>query len=161
MSKSDRRNAMASQSASGKRRNQPHIGWREWVTLKDLGLPAIKAKIDTGARTSALHAFRIEPFRRGDENYVRFFVHPVQRRRKPEIACEARVIERRTVTSSTGHRETRYVIETTAVLGTLEMPIEITLTNRDQMGFRMLVGREAIKRRFLVDPARSFMLGKL
>jgi hypothetical protein len=143
-----------------RRKHLPLVGWREWVTLDELGLPPIKAKIDTGARTSALHAFRLESFVRDNEEFVRFFVHPIQRRRKPEIACEARVIERRQITSSTGHREMRYVIETMARIGDVKIPIEITLTNRDEMGFRMLIGREAVKRRFLVDPSASFMLGK-
>lgn len=124
--------------------------------MPDLGVPPIKAKIDTGARTSALHAFRIRPFDKDGELHVEFFVHPVQHRRKPEVRCEARVLERRKVTSSTGHSEWRYVIRTAAELGQRRLTIELTLANRDELGFRMLIGREAMRGKFVVDPGRSY-----
>lgn len=141
--------------------DKPVIGWREWVGLPDLGVPPIKAKIDTGARTSTLHAFRIHPFDKDGVPYVAFFVHPVQHRRRPEVRCEAPVLERRKVTSSTGHSEMRYVIETTAELGGKSLTIELTLTNRSELGFRMLIGREAMRGTFVVDPGRSYCMRRL
>ncbi len=134
------------------------IGWREWVALPDLGVDRIKVKIDTGARTSAIHAFDIKPFERNGEKYVSFLLHPVQHHRKPVVACEARVVDERSVTSSNGEREQRYVVETGVKLGDQTWPIEMTLTNRDEMGFRMLLGRRAVRRRFVVDPGSSFKL---
>lgn len=120
------------------------IGWREWLALPGLGLPAIKAKIDTGARTSALHAWKIEPFSEGGAPWVRFHMHPVQRRTDISIACLAPVVDRRMVRDSGGHAERRYVIESEVELGGQRWAIEITLTDRDTMRFRMLLGRQAI-----------------
>ena len=126
--------------------------------MPELGVDKVKAKIDTGARTSAIHAFEIRPFDRDGERRVRFSLHPVQHRREPVVYCEAPVVDERTVTSSNGKQEHRYVIETTLKLGEASWPIEMTLTNRDEMGFRMLLGRAALRRRFVVDPGSSFKL---
>jgi len=137
---------------------KPTVGWREWVCLPSLGIEQIKVKIDTGARTSVLHAFDVKAFKRRGKRFVRFYVHPAQRRRNPEVLCEAPIVDERVVTSSSGKQEYRYVIQTPLRIGDLEWPIEITLTNRDEMGFRMLLGRQAIRRRLIVDPGTSFDL---
>lgn len=134
------------------------LGWREWVSLPQLGIDQVKAKVDTGARTSSLHAFSVEEFNRDGQSYVRFGIHPFQKRVDIEIMCEALVSDQRRVTDSGGHSELRYVIETTVKLGQSAWPIEITLTNRDSMGFRMLLGRTALRKRYLVDPAGSYLV---
>ena len=137
------------------------IGWREWVALPDLNLPALKAKVDTGARTSALHAFLIEPYHKDGIDMLRFLIHPIQLNDKLEIECHAPVFDFREVTDSGGHREMRYVIQSQVVIGEIAFPIEMTLTNRDTMRFRMLLGRRAMEDRFLVDPGASYVNGKL
>jgi ribosomal protein S6--L-glutamate ligase len=137
------------------------LGWEEWVALPTLGLLAVKAKVDTGARTSALHAFFVEPFGSRRSPKVRFGVHPIPRRADVEIVCTAQVIDQRSVTSSNGERETRYVISAPIRIGDREWPIEITLTNRDAMSYRMLLGRQAIGSGILVDPAASFRQPRL
>jgi len=134
------------------------VGWREWVALPDLGVDLIKTKVDTGARTSALHAFHIETLKRKGQDWVRFAVHPIQGDDDVVRVCTSRVHDSRVVTNSGGLSERRWVIETTIALGDESWPIELTLTNRDEMGFRMLIGRTAIKGRFLVDPGRSFCM---
>lgn len=136
------------------------IGWREWVSLPDLGIKRIKAKIDTGARTSALHAFSLHAFKRKGVRKVRFSIHPMQRNLKKVVSCEADIIDQRIVCDSGGHRQRRYVIRTTLALGTESWPIELTLTNRDPMLFRMLLGRNALNNRFLILPTASYLLGK-
>lgn len=135
------------------------IGWREWAGLPELNVDAIKAKIDTGARTSALHAFRIEPYWRDGEVWVRFELAPMQRSQATRVPCEARAIDQRAVRNSSGGVDQRYVIKTMLRLGEACWPIELTLANRDQMGFRMLLGRTALKGRTVIEPGRSFLLG--
>ncbi len=132
------------------------LGWEEWLSLPDLGLPAIKAKIDTGARTSSLHAFLIETFGPADKPRVRFAVHPVPGRDDIQVSCVADIVDRREVTSSNGESELRYVIRTTARMGDRSWQIELTLANRETMAYRMLLGRQAIQEGMLVDPAGSF-----
>jgi hypothetical protein len=136
------------------------VGWREWAALPDLGIPAIKVKLDTGARSSALHAFDIVRHEDDAGAWVEFGVHPLQRDRCTTVVCRARLIEDRWVRSSTGRRTFRPVIETSLLLGGQQWTIEVTLVRRDLMGFRMLVGREALRRRLVVDPGRSYLAGE-
>lgn len=140
--------------------DKPVLGWREWVGLPALGITALKAKVDTGARTSALHAFRVESFEEQGRQRVRFAIHPLQKRTDLVIECVADVLERRSVTDSGGHREMRYVIETPVRIGTREFPIELTLTDRDSMKFRMLLGRSALQDMYIIDPGRSYLMGR-
>lgn len=134
----------------------PVIGWREWLALPDLGVARIKAKVDTGARSSALHAFDVRRFHRRGRQMVRFKVHPLQRDAVQAIDAEAELIEERLVRSSSGRQELRPVIRATVELMGQTWAIELTLADRDVMGFRMLLGRQAIRGRFVVDPGRSF-----
>ena len=136
------------------------IGWKEWLALPDLGIPALKAKIDTGARTSALHTFCIEEFTVKEQLMVRFGIHPLRKQNNIELFCKAPVFDRRLVKDSGGHSEMRYVIETMVILGSVQWPIQISLTNREGMMFRMLLGRTALKQRFLVDPGQAYLTGR-
>ncbi len=138
----------------------PALGWREWVALPDLGIDSIKAKVDTGARTSSLHAYGIEPFERDGEHWVRFRVHPIQHDGYTTVKVETPLLEQRWVKSSSGHKSFRCVILTNVTLMGQTWPIELTLVRRDDMGFRMLLGREAVRGRFLVDPGLSFAAGR-
>ena len=135
------------------------LGWREWLALPALGIASIKAKVDTGARTSSLHAHQMEFFQRENHDWVRFRVLPIQRTRDHETMCEAKVLEHRLVRDSGGHSEMRPVIETEIELGGARRQIEITLTDRDNMLFRMLLGRSALPQEALVSPKQSFLLG--
>jgi len=136
------------------------IGWREWASLPDLGIPAIKMKIDTGARTSALHAFKVETFIEAGKGRVRFSVHPLQRRRDIEITSVADIVEERIVSDSGGHREKRIVISTPIQLGDKKWNVELTLTDRYTMRFRALLGRTAMEGSLIVDPEKSYLTGK-
>jgi len=139
------------------RRKNNIIGWREWVALPELGIDRIKAKVDTGARTSALHAFALHPYKEGNKDKIRFDIHPIQHNVSEVITCVADITDKRWVSDSGGHREERYVVSTPIVLADQTWLIEITLTERDSMLFRMLLGRSAIRKRFTVNPARSFI----
>jgi len=143
------------------RREDPELlGWREWITLPELGVARIKAKLDTGARTSSLHAFRMERFQQDGAEWIRFHVHPVQRSTENSLEAEAPVVDEREVRSSSGRAELRPVIRTPVGLLGRSWPIELTLTRRDEMGFRMLLGRQALRGRVVVDPGRSFVAGR-
>ncbi|MEM7675184.1 MAG: RimK/LysX family protein [Myxococcota bacterium] len=133
------------------------VGWREWVKLPDLGVESVKAKVDTGARSSALHALDINIKRQRGVEVVTFRVHPLQDDAKTTIECRAKLLEYRRVKSSNGKTETRPVVLTHLALHGETWPVELTLTARDLMGFRMLLGRQAVRRRFVVDPGRSFL----
>lgn len=136
------------------------LGWREWLVFPELGIPQVKAKVDTGARTSCLHAFSVKPFQREGQACVRFGIHPLQGSSSEEIWCEAPVKEQRTVRDSGGHEELRYVIETLVTIGAAQHRVEVTLTDRDTMKFRVLLGRTAIRGQYLVDSGRSYLQGK-
>jgi len=142
------------------KRALPVIGWREYVALPDIGATSIKAKVDSGARTSSLHAFDLEHFTRAGVEMVRFEVHPEQRSEAAAVTVEAELIDQRLVRSSGGHAVLRPVILTTIELLGARWEVELTLTRRDEMGFRMLLGRQAIRGRFLVDTGRSFLNGR-
>ena len=137
------------------------VGSEEWCSLPGLGLPAIKARVDSGAATSSLHAFNIVPFQRDGALWISFEVHPLQNDRSVVVRHEAPVLEQRGVRNTSGISETRYVIQEELVLGVQRWPIELTLTHRDAMGYRMLLGREAMVGRVLVDPEGSHQLGEV
>jgi len=138
----------------------PVIGWREWVALPEIGIKSIKVKVDSGARSSSLHAFDVNIFHRDELQWVRFKVHPVQRSNAKTVCVEARVLEFRSVRSSSGLAKMRPVIVTEIELLGKKWPVELTLASRDEMGFRMLLGREAFRGRFLVDGGRSYYGGR-
>jgi len=137
------------------------VGSEEWCSFPGLGIPAIKARVDSGAKTSSLHAFNIQKFRRDGEAWVTFEVHPLQNDRRTVIRCEQQVIDKRTVKSSSGISETRYVVSAAIKAGNDTWDIELTLANRDSMGYRMLLGREAMSGRILVDPSLKLCLGEV
>ena len=134
------------------------VGWREWVALPELGIERIKAKVDTGARTSALHAFSVESFFQGEQEWVRFFLHPLQRNTRVVCECVCPILDRRMVSDSGGHREERIVIRTMLEMVGRRWPIEVTITSRESMTFRMLLGRTALEG-IEVDPGASYLLG--
>ncbi len=137
------------------------LGWREWVAMPELGLPAIKAKLDTGAQTSSLHAFDIEPFSRDGVMWVRFCVHPLPEIQDLTVICEAKLVDRRKVTSSMGGRQKRFVIATTLHVAERSWPVEVTLTNRLGMRYHMLLGRSTMAGKIVVDPQISFQTGQI
>lgn len=139
---------------------KPTVGWREWVALGGLGIKRIKAKIDTGARTSSLHAYDIKKVKVGRKIYVQFKVHPLQRNLSGEVTARAEFVEMRWIRDSGGKLTERPVIVTQVTMGPYTWDLELTLTNRDEMGFRMLLGRQAVRNLFLVDPAKSYLVGE-
>lgn len=139
--------------------HKPMLGWREWVALPQFGIAQIKAKIDTGARSSALHAVTIEPYLKGGENWLMFTIQPTQRQSEHLIECHAPIKDHRLVSDSGGHKQRRYVIETQLLFGQQLIQAEITLTNRDSMRFRMLLGRTAVNKHFIIDPNASYLQG--
>ena len=138
----------------------PVIGWREWIGLPDLGIKMIKVKVDTGARSSSLHAFNQRVFEQDGVQWVRFQVHPVQRKSDKTVDVLAKIVEFRSVRSSSGKNSLRPVIITNVTLLGFTWPVELTLARRDEMGFRMLLGREAFRGRFLVNAGKSFYNGR-
>ncbi len=136
------------------------LGWREWAALPGLSIAKIKVKVDTGARTSALHTFKLEPYQGATGRRIRFWVHPLQNDTEYVVECDTEILDQRVVTDSGGHAEQRYVIETPIVIGNQQWPIEVTLTDRDTMKFRMLLGRNAIRKNYVVDASASFIAGK-
>lgn len=139
-----------------KNKEREVIGWREWVSLPKLDIDNIKVKVDTGARTSSLHAYDIQTYKRNGKEFAKFKVHPDQKDSKIIVACHAQIIEYRKIKSSNGSSELRPVIETEIKLMGQKWLIEITLTNRDEMGFRMLLGRASFRDRFFVDANKSY-----
>lgn len=137
------------------------IGWQEWVSLPTLKIPVIKAKIDTGAQTSSLHAFDIKEVKKDGSDFVSFKVHPLQKNNAIEISCLAPIIDRRRVMSSNGHAEKRYVIKSTLILGSNTWEIELTLSNRDPLHFRMLLGRQALVSKVTIDPSKTMCITKI
>lgn len=135
-------------------------GWREWVALPDLDVPWVKAKLDTGARSSSIHAFDLEEFERDGAAWVSFALHPWQRSEVDTVRSELPLVDRRAIRSSTGHEEERLVVRTKITVVGHDLEAELTLANRDEMGFRMLVGREAMRGLILVDPGRSYLGGR-
>jgi hypothetical protein len=142
-----------------KPKSYPPIGWREWVGLPDLGISLIKAKVDTGARSSALHAFKIKEIQEDQGTFISFKVHPYQKDSQTTLSCKAELLEYREIRSSHGHVTLRPVVVTSIQFMDQIWPIELTLVSRDNMGFRMLLGREAVRRRYFVDAGRSFYGG--
>ena len=140
--------------------NRRILGWREWVSLPCLGIAAIKAKLDTGAKTSALHAWDVSPRMVDGRQWISFRVHSMQRKKVTPVFCEAPVSDRRWVTNSSGTREHRYIISTNLQIGPSSWPIELSLTNREGLEFPMIIGREAMRDRLIVDPRASFRAGR-
>ena len=136
------------------------VGWREWVSLPELGVNSIKAKLDSGAKTSAMHAWDQEIYDQGNQPWVRFCTHPLQHDLDTSVDCKAPLADHRWITNSGGTREHRFVISTTLEIAGMSWPIELSLTNRDEMGFRMLIGRDAMRGHLVVDPSKSYCMGK-
>lgn len=142
-------------------KNRTLVGWREWFSLPELGLPAVRAKIDTGAKTSSLHAFNIKIIKKGEDRFAQFDIHPMPKHKNITVTCRAPLVDRRFVTDSGGHREKRYVIKTPIMVNDKLYNIEITLADRETMVFRMLIGRQAMQTaNIAVIPSKSHLLGK-
>jgi hypothetical protein len=139
------------------KRERQIIGWREWVAMPDLGVTEVKAKVDTGADNSSLHAFNIERFSDSGIEKVRFEIHPRQRKKRPSIECLAEVVGERRVKNPGGRAEVRPVIRTTLIVAGQELEALVNLTTRDEMTFRMLLGRRTVRQHFVVDPGRSYL----
>lgn len=137
------------------------IGWEEWVSLPELGLPAVKAKADTGAKTSSLHAFSVEPYMAGGKKRVRFGIHPIIDQPKIEMFCTAELVGERDIVSSNGEKERRYIVKSSVRIAGQEWSIEISLTNREGMNYRMLLGRSAMKGRLIVNPLATCVHGEI
>ncbi len=137
------------------------VGSEEWVSLSELQIPYVKARVDSGAKTSSLHATNIQPYQKDNETWVNFDVFPIQNDGKRKITCKALVVDKRVVKSSSGDREERFVVRTEISLNEQKWDIELTLTNRDSMGYRMLLGRHAMMGRIIVDPSESFLAGSV
>lgn len=137
------------------------IGWQEWISLPEINIPAVLAKIDTGAKTSSIHAYKIEYFIKNNKDFVRFTIHPIARNNIISRTCEMPLLDKRTVKSSSGDEEERPVIKTLIHIDGNEWEIELNLTNRDYMGSRMLIGREAMRKHVLVHSGVNFIHGKL
>ena len=144
-----------------KSKQLPFIGWREWLILPELNISMIKVKVDTGARTSALHAFWVKAYKKNHQQRIKFAIHPNQYNTNEVVECDALVKDRRMVTDSGGHKQSRYVIETSVCLGPHTFVADLTLTDRDTLRFRMLLGRTAINGRFLVDSNAAYLQGRL
>lgn len=141
-------------------RNLPIAGWNETASLPEFGVEAIRVKLDTGAKTSTLHAFNIETFKKSGKTWLKFEIHPLQFNDNHIISCEAPLVDLRNIKSSNGQKEKRYIISSLIKIGDYAWPIEITLTNRDEMNYRMLLGRTAMQNKLIVDPHRTHLLSK-
>ena len=137
------------------------IGWREYISLPEFNIPRIKVKVDTGANTSALHVTNLKMINRDGDDFAQFYIHPIQKKIKPKYKVELKIIEHRSIKSSNGFITVRPVVFMPVKIGPFYYEIEVTLINRDLMGFRMLLGRKAMKGKFLVNPSGSFLLDKL
>ena len=137
------------------------VGWREWISLPEIGIIAMQCKVDTGAKTSALHAFKVDSFERDEQLWVRFSVHLDENDLSKIQVCEAKVVDQRSVTDSGGNISQRFFIETLLGIGESHYPIQVSLTDRDTMKFNMLLGRTALRKgHFIVDPSKSYQQGK-
>ncbi len=144
----------------GRAKKPLRVGWCEWVALPSLGVPAVRAKIDTGAKISAIHVWRLRETVIDGVLHAEFYLQPVEGQRRPEVFCRAPVAARRVIKSSNGMGSSRVIIRTRLRMGKRSWPIDLSLADRDQMGFRLLIGRDALGTRALIHPAREFMLGE-
>ncbi len=147
-------------TGAGAKKTLPLIGWREWAALPDLGVVRIGAKIDTGAKSSAIHASKIKEFETDGVRHVEFWLQTLQGEKNREIFCHAPIADKRLIKSSNGQEEQRVVIETDICLGKRRWKIDISLTNRDLMEFPLLIGRDALCGKFMIDPGASYLLGE-